>query len=455
MAYKRYTSCFSYPEGGKPYNEKDRTAFIITQLLSALAITGIFTVLGLLGGPIGAIFLGITGSVIGLTNLIDNAASEWLHHRLICLNKDNPQCAVGIVSFNPTRSDLGAWDNDEYFDMVLMPHPTVEIATDFDEVIRESNPTSLVPANRYKADGTVVDNFASNVSKHPANNILTDRFQGQALLSTRTDIASGPGYASPNSHERSALHCEAEGDFWVRVRALAPALAILIEAALAITAASAAAGAGSGTAAGCAIGSFFFGPIGCAIGGFLGGLLGGAVGAAAGGAGTYFGMIKPILQALFDASPGDVEDANVGDRALGPIRMGDKVVVMGEHVYDGYHDGWNEFHPLMAVVKIGSFSSAGVGPEFYLQWQPDFTGNPPAPPPGETILLTQGDMRQGLNSSNFRTRCENLQRTWCSMLDDAFSETTRKNQQGLHQRWTIHPMVDGCRPEDAPPLPPR
>jgi len=56
MAYKHYTSCFQYPSGGKPYNEKDRTAFVITQLLSALAIIGIFTVAGLLAGPIGAIF---------------------------------------------------------------------------------------------------------------------------------------------------------------------------------------------------------------------------------------------------------------------------------------------------------------------------------------------------------------------------------------------------------------
>jgi len=449
MAYKHYTSCFQYPSGGKPYNEKDRTAFVITQLLSALAIIGIFTVAGLLAGPIGAIFGAFIGSVFGFTGLIESAADEWLKHRLICLNKDNPQCAVGIVSYDPTRSDLGTFDNDQYFDVILMPHPTVEIATDFAEDIKKSNPTALVPKNRYKADGTVVDDFALNVSKHPANDILTDSFQGQDLLSTRSDIATDLGYAPPNSHERSALHCEAEGDFWVRMKQLAPALAILIDAALVVTAAGAEAGSELGRAVGCAIASWFFGPVGCAIGAFVGSLLGGAAGAAAAGAASYYGAIKPILQTIFDASPGDVQDANVGDKDLGPIRMGDKVAVMGEQVYDGYHEGWNEFHPLMAVVKIGG--SSRVGPEFYLEWQPDFNGIPPSPPPGETVVLTPDDMRQGLDSPNFRVRCENLKRTWCSMLQDALSETTGQNQQALQERWTIHPMVDGCRPADPPP----
>jgi hypothetical protein len=451
VAYKHYTSCFLYPSGGKPYNEKDRTAFVVKQLLLALGIAGVFTLVGLIAGPLGAIIGGVLGSLVGFTNLIDNAAAQWLEHRLICLNKDNPQCAVGVVSYDPSRSDLGAFDNDQYFDVVLMPHPTVVVGVDFDEDIKKTNATALVPANRYNADGTVVEGFAPHVSNHPGNNILTDGFQGQARLSTRSDIAADLGYAPPSSHERSALHCEAEGDFWTRIRKFAPALAALIDAALVATAAGAEAGSELGRTVGCAIASFFFGPVGCAIGGFLGGLLGGAAGAAAAGASSYYGVIQPILQAIFDASPGDVEDANVGDKQLGPIRMGDKVAVLGEQVYDGYHDGWNEFHPLMAVVKIGS--SSRVGPEFYLKWQPDFTGTPPGPPPGETILLTADDMRQGLDSPNFRARCENLHRTWCSMLNDAFSEPTRQTQQGLHERWTIHPMVDGCRPADPPPPP--
>jgi uncharacterized protein YidB (DUF937 family) len=456
MAYKHYTSCYIYPDGGKPYNESDQVAFAATQILIALAITGIGALIGLLAGPIGALIGTLGGSIVGFTNLLNQAADEWLNHRLICLDKDNPKCAVGIVSFDPTRSDLGTFDNDQYFDVVLMPHPA-ELMIGLDEKIFDPDITSqidnaLVPANRYDANGKVVDSFAKHIADHPDNKIWSDGFQGQRLLSARLDINDDLGYASPKTHERNMLHCEAEGDFWVRIKKFAPALAALIDAALAAAAVGAVAGSSIGSAAGCAIGSFFFGPIGCAIGAALGGLLGGAAGAAAGGAATYFGVIAPILQEIFDAGPGDVEDANVGDKALGPIAMNDIVAVMGEHVYDGYHDCWNEFHPLMAVVKIDK--SGGVGPGYYLQWQPSLPGKPPPPPPGEAITLTKDDLKQGLNSDNFRQRCEHLKDTWCRMLSDAFSEKTRQKQQALDERWTIHPMVDGCRRRDDGGEPP-
>jgi uncharacterized membrane protein len=454
MAYKHYTSCFLYPEGGKPYNEKDRLAFAAKQILIALAFTGIGALIGLLAGPIGALIGALGGSIVGFTNLLNQAADQWLYHRLICLDKDNPKCAVGIVSFDPTRSELGTFDNDQYFDVALMPHP-VELMIGLDEQMFDPDITSqidnaLVPANRYDANGNIVASYAKYVADHPDNKIWSDGLQGQRLVSARLDILNDLGYASPKTHERNMLHCEAEGDFWVRIKKYAPALAALIDAALAAAAIGAVAGSSLGSAAGCAIGSFFFGPIGCAIGAALGALLGGAAGAAAGGAATYFGIIKPILQDIFDAGPGDVESANVGDKALGPIQMGDKVAVMGEHVYDGYHDGWNEFHPLMAVVKIDK--SGGVGPGYYLEWQPSLPQKPPPPPPGEAITLTKEDMKQGLNSDDFRKRCKHLQDTWCRMLSDAFSPETRVRQQASDQRWTIHPMVDGCRvTEDREP----
>src|SRR5262249_54296823 len=150
----------------------------------------------------------------------------------------------------------------------------------------------------------------------------------------------------------------------------------------------------------------------------IGAIAGALAGGAAAGALSYYGAIEPILQAIFDADPGDVEDANVGDSALGPIRMGDTVAVLGEHVYDGYHDGWNEFHPLMAVIKFNQ--ERDKNPEYYLQWQPDFVGTPPLPPPGESIVLTSDDMKAGLSSPNFAKRCKNLKDTWCGMLNDAF-----------------------------------
>jgi hypothetical protein len=456
MAYKRYTSCFLYPSGGKPYNESDRAAWIAEQLLLAVAIGGTFTLVGLLAGPFGAVIGAILGSIVGLTNFLDNAADQWLNHRLICLNKDNPQCAVGVVSYNPNPGELGNWDNDEFFDVVLMPHPPEPTVTDaWDKDITWYNPISYKPANRYVLDGKKVvipSPYDKYVGDHSANELYAT-FQGQDLLTIRDDIQKDLGSAELYHHERACLHCEAEGDFWVRIRQLAPALALLIMAALAVTAATTAAGAAAGGAAGCAIGSFFFGPIGCAIGALLGSLLGGAAGAAAGALGSYFGAINPILQAIFEAGRGNVEDANVGDKDHSPIRMGDQVAVLGEHVYDGYHTGWTEFHPLMACVKTGPpIWDQPAGSKYYLVWQPALV--PPIipdMPPGETIALTEQDMHEGLNSDRFLQRCKNLKNTWCGMLQDAFDENTRTTQQGLEHRWTIHPAVDGCRSEPAPP----
>lgn len=438
MAYKHYTRCYSYPAGGKPYNEDDRPAFLIGQLLKMLVITGVSAGVGfLLGGPVGAIVAAVVAYFGSVTAAIDKAADEWLNHRLICLDADNPKCAVGIVAYNPFVDDLGAFDNDQFFDVVLMPHPTADVYND------EIKAMGLSPANRYNDNGTIVSPYDNKVGARPENDILGDNFQGQTLLKPRPDLETDLGYAKLSYHARSSLHCEAEGDFWVKMKQWAPAITLLLTAALVVTVAGTAAGAAGGAALGCAIGGIF-GPLGCLIGGIIGAIAGALAGGAAAGALSYYGGIKPVLQALFDANPGNVEDANVGDKALGPIRMGDHVAVLGEHVYDGYHKGWHEFHPLMAVIKFDR--ADGNEAEHYLKWQPDFldTGTVPARPPNEVIDLTAQDMRDGLASANFTTRCKHLRDAWCGMLHEAFDPATRTKQQSLDHRWTIHPTVDGC-----------
>ncbi len=238
-----------------------------------------------------------------------------------------------------------------------------------------------------------------------------------------------------SKEEASTLHCEAEGEFWVKMKEWAWLMGLVIGAA---SAAGAAAGIAV-AAAMCALG-----PILCLLG-ILIGLLIWLISTAVGGA-----IAAGIMAIIFEASKGDVEDANVGDAALGPITAGDKVIVYGEHVYDGFHEGWNEFHPLMTVCKLNEHESSQ-----YLQWDPNFPVGSALPTdtddmPAAIKNLSEDDMRAGLSSDKFAARAAWMRKKFCRMMSEAHDPTTRAEQERPENRWTIHPYVDGCE-EEAPP----
>jgi hypothetical protein len=87
------------------------------------------------------------------------------------------------------------------------------------------------------------------------------------------------------------------------------------------------------------------------------------------------------------------------------------VVVFGEHVYDGFHDGWHEMHPLLAIKRVGDESG-------FLTWNPNFEGTPP---PG----LEVEDRRRGLNSDRFFASAKAYMDRECQGIQDANSEETR------------------------------
>ena len=83
----------------------------------------------------------------------------------------------------------------------------------------------------------------------------------------------------------------------------------------------------------------------------------------------------------------------------------DILVIKGTWVYDSFHDGWNEIHPILHAQRIGTWG--GVWP---------FAGG---------------------GATDF----------WCKALEDATSETTGALQGEPQNQWDIHPLVDGCKPE--------
>jgi hypothetical protein len=376
---RQYTQCFHYTPPDKPFSRADLLAFVAGNAWPGATVA----ILAFLGGaPVVSIIAVFIQSAVTVTAV----ANAWLYHRLVCMPADALPCAIGTVVANPTVGDLGEFDNDQYFSIRLMPHPPLsESATDQD-----------------KRDFTV--------------SVTTDNFQGQELLGP---AAWDLPYADPvASEERYYLHCEAEGNFWQAMKDYAAVAGLA-------TAGGAAAGGAAGAAAGCAIGGWF-GPIGCAIGAFFGALAGAGGGAAAAG---YL-----VATVAFHSDPGNVEDANVGDKSLGPIKEGDRVLVHGHHVYDGFHEGWHELHPLLAVMKI-----------------PDYLEQNPAVVPYDPSL-TPTDILKGLSSPAFLASAKALRQKWCERFQLPQDPGVHTLQQQPQNRWTIHPAIDGCTPADpAPP----
>lgn len=397
MAYKKFTQCYNFlASGDKPFHIDD----LLTIVLGAAGPGG---VTALIAWAAGAWVIGGIALTIGFVSAIATVADLWLNKRLVCLT--GVKCAVGVVNDDPHHGGLGNFDNDEYFNVVLMPH-------------RKDD--KIGPA------GSAFTSAEQDARQK--NYIHQDGLMGQALLLPVTQSAGLP--YDLTKEEASTLHCEAEGEFWVKMKEWAWLMGLVIG-----VASTAGAAAGIATAAAlCALG-----PIFCLLGLLLG-LLIWLLSTAAGAA-----IAAGIMAIIFEASKGDVEDANVGDSALGPITAGDKVMVFGEHVYDGFHEGWNEFHPLMSVVKLNDAESSQ-----YLQWDPNFPTGGALPPdtddmPPAIRNLSEADMREGLDSKKFAERADWMLKKYCRMMHETHDPATRDEQAKPKHRWTIHPDVDGCR----------
>jgi hypothetical protein len=122
-------------------------------------------------------------------------------------------------------------------------------------------------------------------------------------------------------------------------------------------------------------------------------------------------FIAAIVHGNLDAaSPSDV-DPSLGSEMHqnGCDGMGaDLVVVSGEWVYDSLHEGWNEIHPIRHCQRIGTWK--GMWP-----WD------------------------------DAKAECDK----WCGAVGSSSSPLTVANQKEPQNQWTLHPSVDGCKPEGS------
>jgi hypothetical protein len=84
--------------------------------------------------------------------------------------------------------------------------------------------------------------------------------------------------------------------------------------------------------------------------------------------------------------------------------------VSGRWVFDSFHEGWNEIHPIKVCTPLGTWNGA---------WPTD----------------TEDRKKRADDGFN-----------------DANNPGTKANQDDQKWRWEIHPYVDGCG--DYPPLHP-
>jgi hypothetical protein len=200
MAFRQYTQCYNHTPGDKPLNSDDLFAFAAGT--SAPGLIG--AILALVSGAniAAAIIIAIQYAIT-----ITAIANEWLYHRLVCVSGN--QCAVGTVQEPATISPLlGAFDNDQFFDIRLMPHRPQDEYKSANTKFNATPPTAG-PSQDGKTELT------------PENDIYLDKFQGGRLLKpVIPDL--------PYDTSRSTLHCEAEGNFWQAMKDTVALQAVLV-----------------------------------------------------------------------------------------------------------------------------------------------------------------------------------------------------------------------------------
>jgi hypothetical protein len=312
----------------------------------------------------------------------------WLNVRLICLGGD--RSAVGaIYHLEPPESsfdafDVGKYDTDYSFNLLLWQFtPKQELPASFVSNQWSAGATGqlqtdwptlppLVPAVPFATVASEIDLMVAQQSM--ASRHLT--FVGQDV-----EAADEPSPQPPTgSGQHFLIHCEIEGPGIHDLRILLWVLFGVFVAAAALSAIP-------------VIGSALSWIL--SILAFLAFLIGG-----------------PILQHQQASPPsggGWGGTFNPYDSAANPNAPVDLAYVFGRWVYDSFHDGWNELHPLHYMIKIGTATQGDLG---------------------------KGNWPDGMGDKQHR-------------LEDAFAQintpAAAAAQAEPQNQWVMHPLLDGCQ----------
>jgi len=317
--------------------------------------------------------------------------SWWLNVRLICLGGN--KTAIGAIYHleppTPTFNAFafGDYDTDYSFNILLWPFlPTDTLPTSFTS---EQWTANAIP-----------DLIAAWPTLPPAIPVVPyAKTQVDLILAQYNTMGSlGLGFSGQpgGSQQFFLLHCEIEGPGMHDLRIMFFVLFALYIAAAALSLIP-----GVGTILSIIL-SFLA---------FLAFLFGGA-------AITHQDASPP-------SGDGFNGTLNAYDQATGPNSLVDVVYVFGRWSYDSLHDGWNEIHPLLYMVKLGEVSQGNLAK-------------------GDWVLPDLPGTKQRLDAQ-------------FSIIDSPAAAQTQAQPQN---RWNLHPLLDGClgavpypSPSPTPPIP--
>jgi hypothetical protein len=341
----------------------------------------------------------------------------WLYDRLICLGGE--VCAIGLLGKPEPpsmKSGFDKFDTDFSINLVLAPHNIQELPPGY---------PGTVPPPPGGADPTEYYHEKFLDALH--GQIADDGIQGNLIKEQPTTKDEGwdfRGYFNTVGsrteaivhHHQPYLHCEWEGGGMHKLlMALYVVLALVTAAAIA-----------------CAIP--IIGTIVCAI------LMVAALAVSVAG----------VVAALNDTGTPAVTDPVTG-QTTDQLHPGEDILfVRGDWVYDSAHEGWNEVHPLKVCYRVGTAKyeagsnvdwDAAIGSFMVARGRWKFD---PADPTRRTFFKDAAP-----KAEDWRAWVQ----SWCDGGEQASSGITIHNQGRPENKWAIHPVIDGCRPEPEGPPP--